>query len=375
MIVRHINDHDCLNTTDPTSSFLFIPDISGFTAFVQDTEVRHSQHIISELLKIIIASNQLGLQVAEIEGDAVLFYKEEVPDIKAIIHQSREMFIRFHHHLRKYEVLRICQCGACRTATHLSLKFIAHAGSYSFIDVGPFHKPYGSAVVMAHRLLKNSIPDTEYLLLTSDLTALKPLPTLEGEEASYIKRTDSYDQGQPISYTYLLLGYLHKAVPPVEHFELPQKSKNPIRHSIRIQRNVNDVYAFLIDFDFKKQWMKGIREVQYDEKQINQLGAQHTCIVGGADMHFETITNDFSPKKWVYGERLLHPRLVKEADYYFILEPLSDTETLVNFELHYQPLKGPLSFLSLIFRGMMKKYFIHSISSFKVRCERIEEYV
>jgi hypothetical protein len=359
-----------LSNTETTSSFLFIPDISGFTDFVNDTEVRHSQHIISELLEIIIASNQLDLQVAEIEGDAILFYKEDIPAIDAIINQSKEMFIGFHHHLRKYEVLRICQCGACRSANKLSLKFIAHAGSYSFIDVGSFHKPYGDAVITAHWLLKNSISVTEYLLLTSDLTALKPLPTLIGEEPSFITDMDSYHQDSPVSYTYLPLGYLHNAVPPVEHFELPQKSKNPIRHSISIQRNIDDVYAFLIDFDFKKRWMKGIREVKYDKNQINQLGTQHTCIVKGTDMHFETIANNFGPKKWVYGEKLLQPRLVKEADYYFILVSLNGTETLVNFELHYQPWKGPLSVLSWIFRGMMKRYFINSISNLKAACEK-----
>lgn len=337
---------------------------------MHDTEVRHSRHIISELLEIIIASNRLNLQVAEIEGDAILFYKEDIPSIEAIISQSKEMFIRFHHHLRKYEVLRICQCGACRSANKLSLKFVVHAGSYSFIDVGSFHKPYGNAVITAHRLLKNSISVAEYLLLTSDLIALKPLPTLVGEGVSYVMGTDSYDQDAPVSYTYLPLGYLHNSVPPVEHFELPQKSKNPIRHIIRIQRNIDDVYTFLIDFDSKKQWMKGIREVQYDKSQINQLGTQHTCILEGTDMRFETITNNFGPKKWVYGEKMLQPRLVKGADFYFILESLNGTETLVNFELHYQPWKGPLIVLSWIFRGMMKRYFINSIGRLKTICEK-----
>jgi len=31
-------------------TFLFIPDISGFMEFVNETEVEHSQHIISERL-------------------------------------------------------------------------------------------------------------------------------------------------------------------------------------------------------------------------------------------------------------------------------------------------------------------------------------
>ena len=58
-------------------SLLFLPDISGFTKFVQTTEVEHSQHVIAELLEILIGSNQIGLELAEIEGDALFFYKEK----------------------------------------------------------------------------------------------------------------------------------------------------------------------------------------------------------------------------------------------------------------------------------------------------------
>ncbi|MCD4696906.1 MAG: DUF2652 domain-containing protein [Bacteroidales bacterium] len=67
------------------STFLFIPDISGFTEFVNKTKIDHSKHIITELLEIIINSDQLGLTVSEIEGDAVLFYRENVPDLQDII--------------------------------------------------------------------------------------------------------------------------------------------------------------------------------------------------------------------------------------------------------------------------------------------------
>ncbi len=58
---------------DTSSSLLFIPDISGFTAFVQQTEITHSQYIIAELLEVIGTANDLGLQLAEIEGDALFF--------------------------------------------------------------------------------------------------------------------------------------------------------------------------------------------------------------------------------------------------------------------------------------------------------------
>ena len=74
---------------------IFIPDISGFTRFVNDVEIDHSRHIIQELLEVIINSNQIGLEISEIEGDAILFYKYgDVPDLAAIYGQIEKNVLR-----------------------------------------------------------------------------------------------------------------------------------------------------------------------------------------------------------------------------------------------------------------------------------------
>ena len=54
--------------------FIFVPDISGFTQFVNSVELEHSRHIIAELLGLLIESNPMQLKISEVEGDAILFY-------------------------------------------------------------------------------------------------------------------------------------------------------------------------------------------------------------------------------------------------------------------------------------------------------------
>ena len=39
-------------------TLLFVPDISGFTRFVNETEISHSRHIIAELLETLIDANR-----------------------------------------------------------------------------------------------------------------------------------------------------------------------------------------------------------------------------------------------------------------------------------------------------------------------------
>ena len=101
-------------------SLIFIPDISGFTNFVTSTEINHSKHIISELINVIIKSDDLNLKISEIEGDAVLFFKTgKAPSYEQLFGQVEKMFLEFHRYLRVIERDRVCQCGACQSASGL----------------------------------------------------------------------------------------------------------------------------------------------------------------------------------------------------------------------------------------------------------------
>jgi hypothetical protein len=74
---------------------LFMPDISGFTNFVHQTEADHSRFIIQELLETLINSNKLQLNVSEIEGDAILFYRfGDLPSLTELYDQVQTMFVK-----------------------------------------------------------------------------------------------------------------------------------------------------------------------------------------------------------------------------------------------------------------------------------------
>ena len=157
------------STFTPQPMLIFIPDISGFSKFVNETDIIHSQHIIEELLELLIDANEIGLQISEIEGDAVLFYKvESSGSMKTILEQVKSMYYNFHSHLKKYEHDRICQCGACTTANRLKLKFVIAHGDVGFSKIKDHIKLFGREVIVAHRLLKNTVAEDEYVLITND---------------------------------------------------------------------------------------------------------------------------------------------------------------------------------------------------------------
>ena len=54
---------------------ILIPDISGFTSFVTQTDIVSGQIITKRLLTSLLVNDLLDLELSEIEGDAALLYK------------------------------------------------------------------------------------------------------------------------------------------------------------------------------------------------------------------------------------------------------------------------------------------------------------
>ena len=148
--------------------FIIIPDISGFTHFVNNAELDHNRNIIKELLETIIDANEMELKISEIEGGAIVFYQlGEFPDLEIVYAQVERMFLSFHKGLLLYERNQAFYCNAFTTAINLSLKIISHFGEFTEYNVGDFRKLIGKDAIIVHPLLKNDIIDHEYWLISS----------------------------------------------------------------------------------------------------------------------------------------------------------------------------------------------------------------
>lgn len=83
----------------------FMPDISSFTEFVNNTELEHSIHIVSELLEILIDNANIGLELVEIEGDALFMFTIKIPNYEDLWFQTSTMLKAFHNHTKNYETI------------------------------------------------------------------------------------------------------------------------------------------------------------------------------------------------------------------------------------------------------------------------------
>lgn len=284
-------------------ALIYIPDISGFTKFVTETEIRHSEHIISELIEVILKSNLFDFNISEIEGDAVLFYRTgEPPKIGDVIELSKQMFLNFHNHLRIIERDNVCQCGACQTVSNLTLKFITHFGNLSEIEIRDFNKIMGSDVILAHRLLKNNVVSREYLLLSEKyLETQSPVHSDSEEWITYKENIEEIDSFGKVNTKYIDFKPLLKFVSPANKLNKSRDFSSP-DYSLIINAPIKFVHGNLIDANTKNIWVPGLKPVS-DAPDITRINSSHTCVFDNLKIKFVTEDGTVKNNELFYSEK------------------------------------------------------------------------
>jgi hypothetical protein len=328
---------------------IFIPDISGFTRFVNETEIEHSRYIIQELLEILINANQIGLEVSEIEGDAILFYKYgDAPQLKEIYGQVEKMFCEFHRHLIAYEQRRLCQCTACKSANDLSLKVITHHGEFTGYNVKNFSKLIGRDIIVAHQLLKNDIEQHEYWLVTDGLLENRSQENLP-EWINWSKSAKQTENGQvPFRYTHL--GSLKDNLPPETPPQLDIADKAKVFSiSKEFDAEINTLFYTALDFSSRQKWQVGVQKADEVSHHLPQVGTRHRCVLDKGQVIMYTSSFSYNPEKIVYSET----EEKKKHEGYFTFEKIGENKTRMTIDMYIR--KNLI--MQTMFKLLMKKKF------------------
>src|SRR6185312_2758611 len=192
---------------------ILIPDISGFTEFMTSTELNHASHAVSIFIGTIIKAVEEEYEVSEIEGDAVLLIRKGMPPSKKeILDTCLKIFNAFHYQRKWMQMYTVCRCGACQAIINLTLKFVVHHGLVSEIKVGRFTTNSGAEMIVAHRLLKNSIGNNEYVLITEKFVQQMP-DVSNAADVEWHHLFDEYGSIGKVDYHFALLNEAKKKIP------------------------------------------------------------------------------------------------------------------------------------------------------------------
>jgi hypothetical protein len=341
-----------------TKGLIFIPDISGFTRFVNEVEIDHSRHIIQELLEVIINSNKIGLEISEIEGDAILFYKYgDSPDLKEVYDQVEKMFCEFHKRLHTYDHRRFCQCKACTGAVDLTLKVITHYGEFTGYNVKNFNKLIGKDIIVAHQLLKNDIDQHEYWLVTDGLGGDKIYEDLPAK-LNWNKSSKQTETGT-IPFQYTQLSHLKDQIPPTPSLDLEIKKKTKVLSFYReYDADIISLLHGVVDFHTRKLWQDGVKEIEdVTHPDIPRLGTSHRCILDKGQQIMYSSSYSFTPEKITYSET----DEKKTASIYSTFQKITENRTGLTVDIYLKKNPVLLSFFKLFEKKKMERSFQRSL--------------
>lgn len=197
---------------------IILADISGYTKFMVENHLSavHGQMVISHLLESLLREVDIPLELQEIEGDAIFLFATRPDDDaewRAVMEQVQKKLLRFFDVFIQAAAglgeMTACECAICTHADELKLKIIAHTGRAVFHSVAGRRQVSGADVILAHRLLKNSVPGSEYLLLSD--AAYRDFGSGLGLE--FEERQESYDElGTVTTHVHYLGERIERAV-------------------------------------------------------------------------------------------------------------------------------------------------------------------
>ena len=155
-------------------ALLLLADIVGYTKFMRFHRINlaHSQDVTGRLLESMVDAVPT-LKLVEIEGDAVFLYapyeggsaSEDLLKFTLVMHQA------FHARQQWMVARNMCSCEACKKVGTLRVKFIGHLGEVATQTIRNRTKLVGIDVIAAHRMLKNTVPVREYVLMSESVFA------------------------------------------------------------------------------------------------------------------------------------------------------------------------------------------------------------
>ncbi len=164
----------------PEPTLLLLADISGYTRYIRENPYTEAHAItnITALLDAVLDCLAPYWRLAKLEGDAAFCHAPALGREADFAGRLITAFTAFAEGKARLIAVNGCHCLACKALPSLELKMILHAGPVLHFTTRSGAELGGLPVIVLHRLAKNRLPASRYILWTapldSSLAALQP---------------------------------------------------------------------------------------------------------------------------------------------------------------------------------------------------------
>ncbi|MCB2376435.1 DUF2652 domain-containing protein [Hymenobacter sp. BT635] len=359
-------------------ALLFIPDISGFTRFIQESGSVLAPQLIADLLEILVEANTLNMEVSEIQGDAILFYRlGPPPTVQEVVTQCRRIFLDFQNYVRLVERDLDSELSAALRSHDLTIKIIVHFGQVSVAQIRQFTKLMGRDVIVVHRLLKNNVTGNEYVLLSDGY--------LQTQSATDIARSFSwtrllrgtclYDYLGEICYRYAYLSPLRLLLNEEGSSHRGHRGADGNALKVMSTLHVPAAYALrvLSNFRLRAHWMPGVSQVTYDLTKAGRLGTSYKVNLNRGQIDFQTVQRFEDADRIEYVEKISLFRLFPNSFLFCFIEAVDQRSCLVTLEFRYGYIASPHALIRFGQLQRMRRFMGQSMAQFARLSERMHQ--
>ncbi len=250
-----------------------LADIGGYTTFLSDVGIEHAKEITGHLLNGMFEVDSEIWKLGDVEGDCLFVYSDDPLSPEEVFAYLRRVYEKFRESLEEVVTGSTCGCGACDRSGDLTLKFVVHCGEFDVEKIAGQQQLIGRDVVVAHRLLKNSIPIREYALLTQ--------PLFEVAEASgfeTIAGRDEYDVGL-VEYVYVDFADVRKAFHKRREVFLTEADADVVA-TVEIAAPLEFVWRVIKDMSRGPEMFPTLVKAETLTGTMEEVGSVHTCLHG-----------------------------------------------------------------------------------------------
>jgi hypothetical protein len=347
-----------------TQGTFLLADIGGYSSFLSEVGIRHGKEITEHLLNRLIRVVRKQWRVANVMGDCVFFYTGERPAPEQTFSTVRDLYHAFRDAQLEVADGSTCRCGACDRTESLSLKFVVHAGEFDLQNIGGRRELIGPDVVLATRLLKNSVPVREYVIATPPVTGLAAAAGLDAAAAR-----DDLETIGPFDYSYLDLAPMRAAYEEGRRFFISEADAH-LSVTAEIEARPDLVWSHMRDLASRAVWQLTIEKMDHIQGQVGEVGEVHSCLHGdGTRFVHAAIAVDHQGRRKT--ERMwMTPAIMKDIYTTIAAEPLPGDRTLASLRAVMRPRIPVLSHLaSPVFKFMMRRSIGKDMRGLKELCE------
>ncbi len=210
------------------------------------------------------------------------------------------------------QAVTTCPCSACANIGMLKLKFVVHHGKFSRQRLGSVEQLHGTDVIVAHRLLKNSVPSKEYLLVTDAVLDGLPAQTRD----RFTPHTESFDLGA-ISGGYREIAHLWEEARARERQRVAP-GEAQVNSEVTVDAPIDLVHSLMLEPDVMQRYLFSDDVVVIPGARGEELGSEFHCHHGGSVVTLRVVSTEPGRELTLYSDQptdmYITTRIADEGD-------------------------------------------------------------